>query len=178
MDKSTESRIRYFRCTYPFEDLDIDVEYYEMFDDFLLRQLTIMNGKPFSSNVQLHLGDGRFEISEDEDYVDRMTKEEFDEVWNAHLENYRPRWEKAKALYPVGTHVTGALKIFFPQGAIVKLKNALGVADYRQCRESTQPENMYPSHRITAVVEGYDEINQWIILGSPQVHPDHIAISD
>ena len=171
-----ESEIRYFRCTYPFEDLDIDVEYYEMLGDGALRQLTIMNGKPSSSNIDLHLASSSFEISEDEEDVERITKEEFDAVWNAHLENYRDQWEHAKALYPIGTDVMGVLRIFFPQGAIVKLKDALGVADYWQCRKSTQPENMHPRHRITAIVEGYDEVNQWIILGSPQVHPEQLEI--
>jgi hypothetical protein len=169
-----ETEIRYFRCTYPFED----VEYYEMLGDGALRQLTIMNGKPVSSNIDLHLASSSFEISENEEYVDRITKQDFDEVWNAHLENYRTQWEQAKALYPIDTEVTGSLKIFFPQGAIVQLKNALGVADYWQCRESTQPENMYPTHKITAIVEGYDEVNQWIKLGSPQVYPDYLEISD
>lgn len=172
------SEIRYFRCTYPFEDLDIDVEYYEMLGNGALRQLTIMNGKPFSSNIDLHLASSSFEISENEEHVDRITQEEFDAVWNANLDKHRPHWENAKALYPVGTQVTGLLKRFFPQGAIVQLRDALGVADSRQCRESFGSDVMGTGYRTTAVVEGYDEVNQWIILRSPQVHREQLELFD
>ena len=31
---------------------------------------------------------------------------------------------------------------------------------------------MYPGHRVTAVVAGYDEDNQWVLVAQPQVHSE------
>ncbi|AJW69290.1 hypothetical protein PPE_06115 [Paenibacillus polymyxa E681] len=28
---------------------------------------------------------------------------------------------------------------------------------------------MYPKHEVTAIVKGYDELNQWVILDQTQV---------
>ncbi len=60
---------------------------------------------------------------------------------------------------------------------IVDLENdVLGLADYKACKASTTPENMYPRHIVTAVVSGYDEENQWVLLEAPEVQREEVKL--
>jgi hypothetical protein len=53
-------------------------------------------------------------------------------------------------------------------------EDAIGAPDHQKCRASTQPENMYTKHKVKAVVSGYDEENQWLVLASPSVHSERV----
>jgi hypothetical protein len=149
-------------------------------DGWAIRQITVHNDNFLASNVRyspwgLCLADQKVDYDELIDYDEMspipITKNEFDEVWNLHLTQRRAIWNKVKKAYKIGSKVEGAILIFFPQGVIVDLgEDSLGVADYVECKASTKPESMYPKHKLTATVGGYDEVNQWIILESPQVH--------
>ena len=146
--------------------------YLETEGEVAFRMLTVLEDRYISSNIDFDLPDQPCDYESVEDLIP-ITPQEFDQVWNAHLEIHRAKWNATKKAFSVGMHVTGSIKLFFPQGTIVNLEHdAIGVADYGQCRASTQPEFMYPRHRIMAVVQGYDEANQWVILRSPQVHAD------
>src|SRR5204863_9414472 len=93
--------------------------------------------------------------------------------WSLHLKNNAGRWAYTKSAYDAGTKVTGYIEIFLQQGTIVDLGDAvLGVANTADCRASTVPENMYSKNLITAIVAGYDEQYQWLILQSPQVYAE------
>ncbi|WP_088068065.1 hypothetical protein [Gottfriedia luciferensis] len=64
----------------------------------------------------------------------------------------------------------GKIEVFYPQGVIVSIsENVIGVADYIKCKDNSQPENLYPHHKITGKVNGYDEINMWLILENAKV---------
>jgi hypothetical protein len=149
-------------------------------NNIILRQIA-SNGEIYlASNViqtdgNMYLGDQPFESSENDEDVISITKDEFEDVWSAHLKIYEARWSQIKQTYPVGTTLQGLIHIFFPQGVIVNLgNNVLGVADYKACLASTKREFMYTRNKITAVVAGYDEENQWLILDSPQVHGERV----
>ncbi|AUS27838.1 hypothetical protein C1A50_3674 [Paenibacillus polymyxa] len=43
------------------------------------------------------------------------------------------------------------------------------MADTHSYAEKTPSEWMYPRHEITAIVQGYDELNHWVILEQTQV---------
>jgi hypothetical protein len=106
-----------------------------------------------------------------------VSREEFLTIWNAHLAERKSIWEAAKVTYPIGKKVWGHLLIFYPQGVIVDLENdVLGLADYKACKASTTPENMYPRHIVTAVVSGYDDENQWVLLDAPQVQREEVKL--
>ena len=160
------------------EDSQIDggYTYLETDDGWAIRQITENSGRFFASNVRypgwgLCLADQKIDHSElidDEPPLIPITKNEFDEVWNLHLSQRRPVWNKLKKAYQVGSRVEGMILVFFPQGVIVALgQHGLGVADYTDSKAVTKPEFMYPKHKITAIVSGYDEVNQWIKLASP-----------
>jgi len=147
-----------------------------------LRQITCNDREYLASNVLnppwgMVLGEGCVDFEPLVRSVDvaSITKEEFRATWDTYLALRQSIWETAKHAYHIGTIAHGFIEVFYPQGVIVNLgDNALGIADYRACRASTQPEFMYPKHKITAVVSGYDDANQWITLTSPQVHSETI----
>lgn len=72
---------------------------------------------------------------------------------------------------PVGTKVKGYIEAFFPHGTLIHIfqHHAVGLSDTRTYEEKTPSEWMYPRHEITAIVQGYDELNQWVILEQTQV---------
>lgn len=106
-----------------------------------------------------------------------VSREEFLTIWNAHLAERKSIWEASKVTYPIAKKVRGHLLIFYPQGVIVDLENdVLGLADYDACKAATTPENMYPRHIIMAVVSGYDEENQWVLLEAPEVQREEVEL--
>jgi hypothetical protein len=140
-----------------------------------LRQITVGGEGVLASNVKhprwgLSLAEGLVDY-DSIDEVSRITRAEFDEVWNANLASHTTQWGRAKAAYRIGTTVYGFIELFYPQGVVVNLGNgALGIADYEEAKSSTRPECMYTRHKVTAIVKGYDESNHWIMLDAPQVH--------
>ncbi len=109
--------------------------------------------------------------------VTAISQQEFQAVWNQYLALRQKGWNAAKLNYPVGLPVQGAIKIFFPQGVIVDLgDDVLGVADHDACKQSRTSEFIMSTRlKLTAVVSGYDEVNQWIVLTSPQVYQEIIG---
>jgi hypothetical protein len=104
-----------------------------------------------------------------------ITKEEFEQIWQAHLAVRQPEWTRVKQAYPIGMPVQGFIRLFYFQGVLINCGGAvLGTADYDACLASTKPEYLYTRHKVTAVVAGYEELNQWLILGSPQVYQEQI----
>lgn len=174
--------VRYFK--YPDDESLIGgTTYAELRDGVYIRQITVNGVDVIASNFKhpkwsICLAEGKVDIEEllkPPEWIHSITKQEFDDIWNAHLVRRQTIWDQVKQVYPVGLNVQGAILIFFPQGAIVDLGgDAIGVADYNACRASTKPEFMYTRHKITAVVKDYDEVNQWVILDSPHVYAERI----
>jgi hypothetical protein len=152
------------------------IRYVEANDDGIaIREISVSGEIILASNIK-YPGCGIL-LSECEcDYdeipeVEKIDKTEFERLWSLHLKNNAGRWAYTKAAYNVGAKVIGHIEMFLPQGTIIDLGNAvLGVADTADCKTSTVPENMYSGNLITAVVAGYDEQYQWLILQSPQVY--------
>ena len=172
-------------CKYDdeYSPLAPGTEYLEINENWANRQITF-NGEEYLASNYIHprwgimLADGELDYDElvREGEVTPITKDEFEAVWQAHLALHQAEWEAAKRSYQIGTSVDGWIKIFYPQGVIVFLGNALGVADYRACKASTSPEFiMGTGYKISAVVSGYDDENQWIILDSPHVIPVRVV---
>lgn len=169
---------------YKYEDNEADypntgMTYIEADDGWQVRCVTLVGERYISSNVDLLLADAQEDYdnylegnSDDEmPQIIPITQEEFEQVWQQSLTQHQQAWEMAKALYPIGKAVHGYIRIFFPQGVIASLPNqVLAVADYAACKASTTPDHIMSSrNKITGVVSGYDELNHWLILSSPQV---------
>lgn len=113
--------------------------------------------------------------------VDAISEATFNQVWDTQRAIFQTAWEASKVAYPVGTHVEGWIELFYPQGMIVNLDDGVyGVADYAEAQASAPPMTLYGGYRVTAVVVGYDEVNQWLMVGQPQVGPEqtHIRTGD
>jgi hypothetical protein len=157
--------------------------YLETEEGWAIRQITVSDDQYYASNGNY----SEFGLILSEGYVDydsidevaAISQQEFEYVWQAHLRQHNEEWELAKQRYSVGTPVRGTIRIFYPQGVIVELgENVLGVADYAACRSTARPEWMSSNHILTAVVAGYDETNQWIVLTNPQVHAERVGRGD
>jgi hypothetical protein len=154
--------------------------YSETDDGCAFRQITV-NGNDYIASNRPHppwgfcLADQQIDYDALGDAVTEISPAEFEAIWQQHLSKYQDQWLVSKQLYPPGTAVQGWIEIFFPQGVIVNLGDGtFGVANYAQCRASTVPGAMYPHHKVTAIVSGYDEANQWLVLGQPQVYNERI----
>lgn len=89
---------------------------------------------------------------------------EFESFWYKHTEKLRQSWSSVKEKFPVGAEISGTIRYFYPHGIIVKLDNAQGCADYDVTFSNSPKRAMYPGHRLSGVVSGYDNINYWILI--------------
>ena len=169
--------MKYYKYPNPYiTDDEIATEYIEVRDDLIVRQLSAFEHYYISSNVDLFLADQPFEYEEIKDWdegIVTIAADEFNAVWQKHLQHHEVKWIESKKSFPINKSVIGCIKMFFPQGIIVQLdQQVFGVADYAQARASANPSSMYPRYQIAGIVTGYDEANQWIELGSPQIYAD------
>jgi len=175
--------MKYYKYADEYSELDGGTTYVETKSGYVIRQITVNGDRFHASNVSyprwgLMLAEGHVEWDEIDD-VTPVSKGDFDAVWNAHLERRATIWENGKAAHPRGTRIQGFVEIFYPQGVLVNLGDGvLGVANWEECRASTNSENMSSHRKITGTVIGYDETNQWLILGSPQVHDERLTLAE
>jgi len=171
--------MKYYKYANPYiTDEEVAIEYIEVDGDVITRQLSVFEHYYISSNVDLFLADVPFEKEDiTSDYVDEtlpvpITADEFNVVWQRHLQHHEARWSMAKKSFPISTPVIGCMTIFFPQGIVVQLgQQVFGVTDYWQAHNSASPNFIMRTRRqISAIVTGYDETNQWIELGTPHIH--------
>jgi hypothetical protein len=173
--------VKYYKYADEYSLLDGGTTYVETESGYVIRQITVNGDQVHASNVSyppwgLMLTEGHVDWDDIEE-VTLIKKGDFDDVWNAHLEQHVAFWEYAKSAHPPGMRVEGFIEIFYPQGVIVNVgQGVLGVADYRECKASTKPENVGAFHKVTAVVSGYDDTNQWLILDLPQVHDEYLTL--
>ncbi len=171
--------MKYYKYPNPYiTDDEIAIEYIEVDREIIMRQLSVFAHHYISSNVDLRLADQPFEYEEIADPhaegIVVITDDEFNAVWQEHLRRHETRWTESKKLFPINRTVIGCMKIFFPQGIIVQLgQRAVGVTDYWQACATAHPGFiMGTGYQIASIVTGYDETNQWIELGSPQIYTD------
>lgn len=164
---------------YKFEEFDFHplggTTYIESENGCSIRQITAHAGRFLASNVShpdwgLVLADQCVDFDDIEE-VTSISAFEFEDVWQSHLQQHQREWGEVKQAHPLGSHTNGIIRIFYPQGVIIDLNNnALGVADYNSCCAGSPPDWIpRTGYKVTSVVGGYDETNQWVILQNPQV---------
>ena len=148
--------------------------YLEVNDGCVFRQVSKFADRYVSSNIKdpmydFWLTEGEFKLDMS-DEIKIISKTEFEEIWLANNQRVQHKWTKLKTEYQIGMEISGSIGVFYPHGVIINVGNDnLGVADYDECRRSTDAENLYPGHRVEAVIKGYDEKNMWLILEDPKV---------
>jgi hypothetical protein len=164
----------YYKYQDDYSPIDGGITYVETEKGVAYRQITVNGDKYLMSNLNypetgMILAEG--EINPKIDDVEEITKIEFEDVWATHLINYQAQWKDTKQRNNIGSEVTGYIQLFYPQGVIVNLgENSLGIANYSECESSAKPEWMYPGYKVTAIIAGYDELNQWLVLEKPKVY--------
>jgi len=110
-------------------------------------------------------------VDDKDPYYKQIPKNEFENVWSNYLQVFNHEWSYTKNTLQIGTEIEGYIECFFPQGVIVNLNtyNAVGVANYDECKKKTPAEWLYPRHIVKAIVLDYDEINQWVVLDKPTI---------
>ena len=173
--------MRYFKYRDEESFIGDGTRYVETEDGWSVREVTVSNGAYLGSNINyprwgLCLAD--CQIDYDELLADEpsqfenqeITEREFEQVWAEHLAQNEGRWRVAKLAFPIGEQVRGRIAIFYPQGAIVDLGDSvLGVANHAACKASAGDDILSTQHFLSAVVAGYDEKYQWLVLDKPQV---------
>lgn len=109
------------------------------------------------------LAEGIVDIEND---CTQISSDLFNEIWEKNSSEIRSIWNTEKVKYPIGSHVDGTIRYFYPQGIIFDLDNLQGCANFDYCKEMSQPSSLYPSHVISGTVCGYDECNMWILLNN------------
>ncbi len=95
---------------------------------------------------------------------DALSDVQFDAAWARILAFRQPEWSLAKREHIKGSPLRGVLQVHFPQGPLVAFEDGvLGVIIAGPALESTRIE--VP---VTAVVDGYDEKHQWLLLRDAQ----------
>lgn len=115
---------------------------------------------------QFHFMLAEHPIDVTDPYYEPIPKSYFEERWTRSLEATLEKWNHVKLTLPIGTEVKGTMEAFFPQGTLVNLfqDQAVGLADTHALDQTTPRERMYPGYELKAVVKGYDELNQWVVL--------------
>ena len=170
--------MKYYKYPNPYiTDDEVATDYIEVDGDLIMRQLSVFENSDISSNVDLALGDQPFDyeyLKDDFEEIVPIAADEFNAAWQKHLQQHEARWAEAKKAFPINAPVAGCMRIFFPQGVIVELGQQMyGVTDYTQARATASSGFiMGTGFQLNGIVTGYDEVNQWIELGSPQIHSD------
>lgn len=145
-------------------------------ENYAVKQILVTHDKIVASNrkdgeYHFYLAEGPIDCSEISDYGgSQINDEEFYSVWNQYLKTLVLDWNITKKLFPIGKRIEGLIEVLYPQGILVAiLPDVIGVADYNECRENSRAENMYPQKRIEGRVNGYDEVNLWLILGDSKL---------
>ncbi|MFC4323191.1 hypothetical protein [Litchfieldia salsa] len=150
--------------------------YIEIHDDVASKQIAVMANKYIASNRKdkehhFYLAEGKIDVNDIIDFGgSKISESQFYKIWNKYRDRHSDNWLKTKEKFPIGSEIEGIIEVFYPHGVIISIsQDIIGIADYNKCRNSTQPDNLYPRHKIIGKVDGYDEENMWLIIDNPKV---------
>jgi hypothetical protein len=167
--------MRYYKFPEEGDPADDGLTYVETDGGWTIRQITVRDSQYLASNVDypesgIGLADQQIDYDAFEE-VTPISSDEFEAVWNTHLAQHGHDWIASKARYPVGQRVHGSVRIFYPQGVIIKLDaTTLGIVAYDAYREAIGTAIPSTGVAVAVTVDGYDERNHWIVLTQPTVH--------
>lgn len=162
----------------PFETGHKCTVFYEVINDYAMRQVLLSDSKLVGSNrkdetLDYFLAEGRINIDDFDvtgENLQIITEKEFKEVWLKHCELYKGEWEQSKIKFKVGMQVQGEVEVIYPQGVILKLdENTIAITNYDDCLKNSLVTSVYPHKYISGKVKEYDEENMWIVLQMTRV---------
>ncbi|GAA3413276.1 hypothetical protein ACFFNY_01575 [Paenibacillus hodogayensis] len=144
-------------------------------DGTAFRQIaTLEDGSCITSNRKhepYHFMLSEHPLDPAETYYEDISQAEFEALWYEQLQVSMEHWHRTQSLFPVGVRVEGFIEAFFPQGTLINLLEplAVGITDTFALEAVTPSEWMCPRYRVIAMVSGYDEVNQWVLLANAEV---------
>ncbi|WP_217594678.1 hypothetical protein [Cohnella sp. GbtcB17] len=165
---------RYFKWI--DDDIIRGTIYVESLDGYAIKQIAVTPNKYIASNRKdeerhYYLAEGLLDVKEIIKYGgSEISRKQFYGIWNVYKEGLNDKWDITKLRFPIDSEAEGIIEVFYPQGVIISIaEHVICVADYNKCKGSTAPENLYPGHKVTGKVVGYDEENMWLVINNPTV---------
>jgi len=139
-------------------ELDKEKYWFEIGDDnYANRQIVLDEyDKIHISCLEDCLAEGPIIETDLECDIKYLTKNEFENVWQSVLKNYKKQWEEIKNKYPIGTCVEGICSYFYPQGTIIIGKDFIAV--YKG------DESLCINKLVKCKIKLHDDINMWLIV--------------
>jgi len=102
--------------------------WFELDDDSVaIRQIVFENGHMQISCKTDCLAEGEIDTDSFSGKVINITADLFETRWRESLSIYQKDWQNQKVRYPVGTAIVAKVMYFYPQGAVLQLKEAKGI---------------------------------------------------
>ncbi|WP_164215541.1 hypothetical protein [Virgibacillus sp. YIM 98842] len=163
---------------YSWDDEDYigGTTYIEIDDGYATKQIAITPDNYIASNRKdkehhFYLAEGLVDIDEIIKYGGfEISEQYFYSVWNAYKNALMDKWNETKERFPLGYEIEGIIEVFYPQGIVITIsQDVFGITDYDKSRDSTNPKNLYPGHKMLGKVVSYDEENMWLVIDNPRV---------
>ena len=90
---------------------------------------------------------------------ERIAEIYFEEIWSNSTEKYRQIWGEEKQKYAIGQNITGIIKYFYTQGAIIDAGSIQGCGDV-----SSDKSIRFFGQEISGTISGFDDKNMWILF--------------
>ncbi|WP_043550701.1 hypothetical protein [Ruminococcus albus] len=101
------------------------------------------------------LAEGEVDIRQTEGEILKLTKEQFEEVWQGYTAPCRPEWNRVKESMTIGTLLNMKQCYIYPQGIILKQNHITGL-----CKKI---DDFSLNKIVTVKITGYDDLNMWLI---------------
>lgn len=91
----------------------------------------------------------------------------FEDIWCEFATQIRATWKEEIPNYPNGKTVSGVIKYFCLEGAVLELDNRMHAC---ATIDKLPFEKLYPGNMMTGVVQGHADSNMWLILENSTIN--------
>jgi hypothetical protein len=151
------------------EEVNIGRIMYGEFDEeyYCIRAVFEENKIFFSSNFiydDYILPEGSYD--DIKEYLgEKITEEEFNEIWVNSLKPFFTEWNKVKNKYSIDEKINTKINCIYPQGIVFDINEKFyGIADYEKCKTKYGSKYLCSGNKMEMYIIGYDENNMWVKL--------------
>ena len=126
-------------------------------EGYALRQITVDGKNTLVSCRDNCLAEG---IVDTENDCVKISENDFENVWINATEKFRQIWNTEKQKYMIGQNVSGLIRYFYPQGAIIDINKIQGCVDIGHLNFGL----LYSGKEISGTISGFDDTNMWLLI--------------
>ncbi len=119
------------------------------------RQVIQIDGIYHVSALEDCLAEGQLLDCEIDANIIDINKEDFENIWNESLKDYKRIWSIIKNKYKLNSYIKAFCMYYYPQGVIFKVDNV--IINYI----GKEKVKIHEEYKMRIV--GYDDVNMWII---------------